>query len=175
MQPSGVRPIRHVTGRNTLVGGCACRSFWANGRDFTPAGASSGFGFAPRQVPPKKASLAGCPAELAPRLWRCAHTAAGNQKDFQAVRDACARTGGAVPLHLCMLHRGAGSLRRPAATALRDRAAIDGLTCCGCLSAAHQRAASSTAGIAKRIFGSFLGTTRKELARRGEIPASAFG
>jgi len=74
-----------------------------------------------------------------------------------------------------MLHRGAGFLRRPAAALLRDRSAMDGLTCRGYLSAAHQRAASSTAGIAKRIFGSFLGATRKELARRGEIPASALG
>lgn len=123
MQPSGVRPIRHVTGRNTLVGGCACRSFWANGRDFTPAGASSGFGFAPRQVPPKKASLAGCPAELAPRLWRCAHTAAGNQKNLHAVRNAGVHTGGVALFHGHMLHHAAGLLRRPAAAALRNGSA----------------------------------------------------
>ena len=37
---------------------------------------------------------------------------------------------------------------------------------------AARRIASYAAGIQERIFGFFLGATRKKLARRGEIPAS---
>ena len=103
-------------------------------REFVPAAESLS---CPRQESDQRsASADGCPAELAARRRRCAQTAAGSQKDILVVRDACARTGGAVPLYVCMLRHSAGSSRRPAAAALRDRTATRHLTCRGCLSAA---------------------------------------
>lgn len=78
----------------------------------------------PQASDPKKANLAGgCLAELAARLWRCTHTAAGNQKDVHAVCNAGARTSGAALFHCHVLHHAAGLLRRPAAAALRNRSA----------------------------------------------------
>ena len=61
------------------------------GRDFAPAGESLS---CPRQESDQRsASADSYPAELAALLRRSAHTAAGNQKDILAVRDACACVG----------------------------------------------------------------------------------
>ncbi len=125
----------------------------------------------------RSASADGCPAELAARRRRCAHTAAGNQKGILVVRDACARTGGAMPLYICMLRHSAGSSRRPAAAALRDRTATRHLNFRGCLSAApaarselHGKALGRVALALPPLIGR---NKRKRLARRGELPASA--
>jgi len=99
------------------------RALQGQSRDFAPAGASLGLALPQASAPQKGEPGKRLSGRTRDAPVRCAHTTTGNQKDVHAVRNACARTGGAALFHCHMLYHAAGLLRRPAAAALRNRSA----------------------------------------------------